>query len=73
MGGERDRRGYETADSSVVLRERGVEEKMHKLLPILVVGIIVFVFVILAVQLGYCGFFGDPESPRYYAMCVADD
>lgn len=46
---------------------------MNKLIAVLTVLAIAALVVALAVQVGYCAFLGDPTSPRYYAICVADD
>lgn len=39
----------------------------------LVAFVLVAVFVLAAAQTAYCVHYGDPSSPRYYAVCESDD
>ena len=46
---------------------------MYRLIPVVVVTIIALVIIGAAIQVSYCAIWGDPESPRYWAICQADD
>ncbi len=46
---------------------------MDRLIPVLAAVVVAVVIVAFAVQVGYCVFLGDPTSPRYWAICQADD